>query len=170
MDLFISRNFPPCPHIGDHLFHQADSLSAWYLYWLAEPDKHTETFQILARIKRVAEFSIQGNYLSSSQEKSACEVLASAQNIPRDELHDRLKEVLSELTQDYPVAKIIDQMTELQQKIDLPAPIAQKILEGVRSDLPDINARAIIVYLAKILEEPAKALKGLPQVLTWLKA
>lgn len=170
MDLFISRNFPPKQQIGDDLSHQADLFSAWYLYWLSEPQKHSETFQILARIKKVAEFSIQGNYMTKSHEKKACDILATIQHIPREEFDTKLLQLLSDLTHNQPIATIIDQITQLQQKILIPKTITDEILGELRPDLPEVNAKAVIVYLAKILEEPTKALEGLPQVLDWLKA
>lgn len=170
MDLFISKKNRPNPQIGDDLADQVDSLSAWYFYWLNEPKAHAETFRCLNRIKNIADVSLGGgDYLSGKEEKKACELLHSVQNLPRDELPGRLRQVLLQLTKDNLGAKIVDQMTELQQKAVISKETTEEILTQIHPKLTETKARAIIVYLAKVIENPLLINEALPQVRAWLK-
>ncbi|GAB4184486.1 MAG: hypothetical protein Tsb0015_00470 [Simkaniaceae bacterium] len=172
--LDYSPPYPSGSSFGNKLFENVSHFYAWYLSWDSKPSNHTETFELLSRIMRIAQVSKEGgNFLSSFQEKDALEAFSDLSDdlsygkLENPEINDRLNKILAHLTDNNPKAKVVSYITSLEYLINIrnadiiPKPLLEdfkaqfsSLIEKLNPNLSDINAEAISRHLKEILQSP----------------
>ncbi|MBS0603642.1 MAG: hypothetical protein JSS60_01250 [Verrucomicrobia bacterium] len=177
----LARQGQPC---GQQLFDDVTEFYSWYIssWYMAsnEPSssessqKSDATRKILSLIKRVAEVSMSGgNFLSDKEESKAVDALSdilqdlNSGRLRKQDLPEALQQVMTDLTNDNPKAKVVFQTTELEYRLCInPAPGQSKeltgqyqqslslIIERITPEMRDINASAIAQGLSQILDNP----------------
>jgi hypothetical protein len=169
---------------GQRLFDDITEFYSWYISsWYmsdgrtASPEslqKSESTRKILSLLKRIAEVSMNGgHFLTEKEEMRALNALSnilqdlSSGNLRKQDLPDALFQVLVNLTENNPKAKVVFQTTELEYLFCINPPSGQpsgltmryqqlftQIIQGISPQMRDINASAIAQGLSRILENP----------------
>ena len=157
---------------GQRLFNEVTEVYIWYVsssWYHMEGDSERN---MLSRIKRIAEVSMQGgNYLSGQEDVEATTRLKdlfqdlNSGKLRRQDLPQALNEMLTQLTHTNPKAKVVSQATELEYRLCINPPPDQSpevtehyrqilltIIQGITPQLTEINASAIAQGLTQILE------------------
>ena len=159
---------------GERLFEETSQFYEWYLSWDASPSEHARSFECLSQIMRIAQTSKEGGgFLSSTQETSALNSLSSLKDdisngyIRINEIQTSLLQILQNLTDANPKARLVSQTTKLEyllcvhpsrdQSKDITGRYQQllsHIISQVTPNMLDSHANAISQGLSKILDNP----------------
>jgi hypothetical protein len=171
----LAKHTPPP---GQQLFNDVTEFYCWYVSSWYMPDGHSEmskkgdaTRKILSLIKRIAEVSINGGqFLTETEASKAVNELnnviqdLNSGQLRKKDLPEALLQVMVNLTEQNPKAKVVCQTTELEYRLCINPPANQtsevtaqyqKALANIIQGIPkmrDINASAISQGLSQILD------------------
>jgi hypothetical protein len=171
--------------LGQRLFDDTTEFYSWYVssWYMSDGgaasaeilQKSESTRKILSLLKRIAEVSMNGgNFLTEKEEVHALNDLSNilqdlnSGKLRKQHLPDALFQVMEDLIQNNPKAKVVSQVTELEYYLCINPPAGQslestiqyqkvlnRVTERISPQMRDINASAIAQGLSQILENPS---------------